>query len=138
MTYRVNKTEKIFEIIHICCVQAYSDTSSLHRIILHTCHLHAVILDLPWAMPGCLQHELRNGGYNTAHKGCKVTTVYRDGAVLSLIICPQKLFAKEQIKERAIFHTNLFDGQVLHFSKTILVMVILPCSCSLRRRQDSS
>jgi hypothetical protein len=89
-------------------------------------------------MPGCHQHGLRNGGDNAAHKGWKVTTVYRDGAVLSLSICPQKLLAKEQIKERAIFHTNLFDGQVLHFFKTILVMVIPPRSCSLRRGQDSS
>jgi len=105
---------------------------------MHTCHLHAVISDLSWAMPGCHQHGLRHGGYNTAHKWWKVTRVHRDGAVLSLIICPQKLLAKEQIKETAIFHTNLFDGQVLHFSETILVVVIPPRSCSLRRKQDSS
>jgi hypothetical protein len=105
---------------------------------MHICHLHAVILDLSWAMPGCHQHRLRHGGYNTAHKWWMVTTVDRDVAVLSLIICPQKLLGKEQIKETAIFHTNLFDGQVLHSFKTILVVVILPHSCSLRRRQDSS
>lgn len=64
--------------------------------------------------------------------------MYRDGAVLSLIICPQKLLAKEQIEEIATFHTNLLDGQVLNFFETIPVMVIRPRSCSLCRRQDSS
>jgi serine protease inhibitor ecotin len=87
-------------------------------------------------MVGCWQHGLRHGGYNIAHKWWKATTVYRDGAaaavvVLSLIICPQ-------IKETATFHTNLFDGQVMHVFKTIPVVVTLPRNCSLHRRQDSS
>ena len=64
--------------------------------------------------------------------------MYRDSAVLSLIICPPKLLAKEQIEETAIFHTNLFDDQVLHFLETISVVVIPPHGCSLGRRQDSS
>jgi len=105
---------------------------------MHTSFAGSVISDMSRAMLGCNQHVLRPVGYDTAHKWWKVTTVHTDGTVLSLIICPQKLLAKEQTKQTAIFHTNQFDGQVLHFFETIPVMVIPPRSCSLYCRQDSS
>jgi len=139
LTYGVNKTEtkslkSLTDTVHKLTVTIISAQDNN----AHLSFARSVTSDMSWAMLGCRQHGLRNVGYNTAHKWWKVTTVYRDGAVLSLIICPQKLVAKEQIEETAIFHTNLFDGQVLHFFETIPVVVIPPHSCSLCRRQDSS
>jgi len=148
LTYGVNKTETkslksltvtVHKLTVTYCAQAYSDIIiSAQDNNAHLSLACSVTSDMSRATLGCRQHRLRNVGYNTAHKWWKVTTVYRDGAVLSLIICPKNLLAKEQTEETAIFHTNLFDGQELHFLETIPVVVIPPHGCSLFRRQDSS
>ena len=63
----------------------------------------SVISDMSRAMLGCHQHRLRPVGYDTAHRWWKVTTVHTDGTVLSLIICPQKLLAKNKQNKQPYF-----------------------------------